>query len=345
MSRRSQLSRVIGGEELSSDELQATFDAIMAGEVDPVWAGGLLTALATRGEVVGEVVGAARSMRSASTPFVSPLTANAVDTCGTGGDGAGTFNISTASAFVVASAGQTVVKHGNRAVSSKSGSADLLLALGAVIDISPGAMAEVLVDTNLAFLFAPRYHPAMRHAVPIRRSLGVRTLFNLLGPICNPAGVSRQVVGVFDRKWLTLCDVLKALGTERAMVVHGADGLDELSLSGPTHVAELRDGVVTKREINPEDVGLARCSLDALRGGDAEANARTLRLIFAPCESPAENPIARAVMFNAGAALTVGGRCQTLAEGVALAKSQLGSGAALACVERFVEATKARRGT
>ena len=342
MSLRDQLKKVIAGETLSAAEAEAAIEAIMSGESDPVVAGGLLTALATRGETVEEVTGAARAMRRAAHPFRSTLAARAVDTCGTGGDGSGTFNISTAAAFVVAAAGVPVIKHGNRAVSSKSGSADMLKALGVAIDIVPEAMAEVLEEVGLAFLFAPVYHPAMRHAVPIRRSLGVRTLFNLLGPICNPAAVTHQVIGVFDARWLALAEVLRNLGAERAMVVHGADGLDELSLSGVTYVAELRGDALTRHQLTPEAVGLAPCDLEDLKGGDAEANAATLRRLFAPRPAPLDDPIARAVAYNAAAALYVAGEVESVADGVPVAAEQLRSGAALACVERFAEATAAR---
>ncbi|MEO1268495.1 MAG: anthranilate phosphoribosyltransferase, partial [Myxococcota bacterium] len=251
MSLRSSLKKVIAGQPLTAAEAESAIEAIMFGDADPVAAGGLLTALATRGESVDEVTGAARAMRQAAQPFDSPLAKRAVDTCGTGGDGSGTFNISTAAAFVVAAAGVPVIKHGNRAVSSRSGSADLLQALGATIDLPPAAMSEVLEASGMAFLFAPVYHPAMRHAVPIRRSLGVRTLFNLLGPICNPAAVAHQVIGVFDARWLALADVLRNLGSTRAMVVHGADGLDELSLTGVTFVTELHEGELTQTQLTP----------------------------------------------------------------------------------------------
>ena len=340
MSLRSTLKAVIAGETLSSDQMERAFEVIMSGLADPLVAAGLLCALAARGESVEEVTGAARTMRRMAEPFPSARASAGIDTCGTGGDGAGTFNISTAAAFVVAAAGVPVAKHGNRAVSSKSGSADLLVALGANIDLGPEPMARVLDSCNIGFLFAPVYHKAMRHAMPIRRTLGVRTIFNLLGPISNPAGVKRQVIGVFAPRWLSLADVLARLGGERAMVVHGEPGLDELSLVGATRVAELRDdGSVSHYTLHPEPLGLATCRVEELVGGDAADNARTLQLIFAPGQKEL-GPIARAVQLNAGASLYVASEASSVAEGVSLAGELIRSGAALGALERFINETR-----
>lgn len=341
MTVRHHLTRVVRGETLTSAQMQAAIDEIMSGGVDPVAAGGLLAALATRGETLDEVTGAARAMRAAAQPFPTTLPDPVIDTCGTGGDGAGTFNISTAAAFVVAAAGVKVAKHGNRAVSSKSGSADVLVALGARIDLLPAEMARVFEEVGFAFLFAPIYHPAMRHAMPIRHSLGTRTVFNLLGPISNPAGVSRQVIGVFSPRWLLLADVLAELGCRRAMVVHGHDGLDEFSLAGPTTVREIAaDGSIREFVVSPDDVGLEVCGVGDLVGGDAEANAGTLRRILSGDAAEAGSPVARAVQFNAGAALTVAGEVAGLREGVEKAGAIVRSGAALRTVDAFVAATR-----
>jgi len=339
MSLREQLKAVVGGEVLTAAEMEAAMDQIMSGAAEPIEAAGLLAALATRGESVEEVTGAARSMRRHADRFPSARAAEAIDTCGTGGDGAGTFNISTAAAFVVAAGGVPVAKHGNRAVSSRSGSADLLVALGARIDLAPGPMAAVFERCGIGFLFAPVYHKAMRHAMPVRRGLGIRTIFNLLGPISNPAGVRRQVIGVFHPRWLALAEVLGQLGSSRALVVHGEPGLDELSLMGTTQVAELHaDGRVTRYLVAPEEVGLARCGEGELAGEDAAGNAGVLRGIFEPSDG-AMGAIARAVAYNAGAGLWVGGAAEGLGEGVELAVGLMRSGAAMAKLEAFVAAT------
>ncbi len=337
MSLRKTLETVISGQTLATEDMSAAIKLMMSGEADLMQAAGLLTALATRGETVEEVTGAARAMIEAADPFPAPGCRDAIDTCGTGGDGAGTFNISTASAFVVAACGAPVCKHGNRAVSSKSGSADLLVALGANIELSPEAMAKVFAQTGMSFLFAPAYHRAMRHVMPVRRGLGVRTLFNLLGPLSNPARVQYQLIGVFDPKWLCFAEVLRNLGTKRAMIVHGHDGLDELSLAGPTHVAELcEDGSLKRYEMTPQQVGLKPCGADDLRGGDAQENAQTLRRLFA---GDVEHPISRAISYNAGVALMLMGKAPTPAEGVLLARDAIASGTALATLDAFVAAT------
>lgn len=336
---REALASVVGGGRLSAAVMEAAIGQIMTGQADPVQAAGLLTALATRGETVDEVAGAARAMRRHMARFPSAQGVEGIDTCGTGGDGAGTFNISTAAAFVVASAGVLVAKHGNRAVSSRSGSADVLAALGAAIDLAPESMARVYEGVGIGFLFAPVYHPAMRYAMPVRRSLGVRTIFNLLGPISNPAGVLQQVVGVFHPRWLDLAEVLGRLGSRRAMVVHGEGGLDELALTGETQVAELVPGGQVRRyTLSPGEVGLARCQPGELRGGDAAENAAMLRACLG---AEAGGAVGRAVQYNAGAAIYVAGRAPTLAAGVLEAGRLMREGAALAKVEAFIAATQA----
>lgn len=340
MSLRNALKQVISGEILSSEAMEVAMMQIMGGEANPYQAAGLLTALATRGESVEEVTGAASAMIRAASPFGGSGSRDAIDTCGTGGDGSGTFNISTASAFVVAACGVPVCKHGNRAVSSKSGSADLLKCLGAEIDLPPAKMAEVFDETGFAFLFAPTYHKAMRHAMPIRRGLGVRTIFNLLGPLSNPARVRYQVIGVFDKKWLCLIEALRNLGAKRAVVIHGANGLDELNLCGETFVAELKEGgEIEHYTLSPEDVGLEPCTLEELRGGEAYENAKLLRKLFS---GPPTSPIARAIQYNAGMALYLKGKAPSLQEGVALAGEAFSSGGALEVVDKFVRATQER---
>lgn len=340
MDLRWALQRVMGGGHLSSGEMESALDLIISGQADPLQAAGLLVGLATRGESVEEVTGAARAMLAVALPFPSPHGPESIDTCGTGGDGRGCFNVSTAAAFVVAACGVPVCKHGNRAVSSQSGSADVLEALGARTDLPPQAMAEVFDETRLAFLMAPTYHPAVRHAMPIRRALGVRTLFNLLGPLINPARVRHQLMGVFDARWLVLIDALKELGARRAMIVHGQDGQDELSLTGPTRFAELHaDGHVTRGEVSPEDVGLTRCSLDDLKGGDASHNAAILRAVML---HRATLPQTQAVQYSAGAALYLTGHASDLAQGARLAGEALQDGRARDTFERFIEATRRR---
>jgi anthranilate phosphoribosyltransferase len=256
---------------------------------------------------------------------------NAIDVCGTGGDGAGTLNVSTATAFVVAACGVPVAKHGNRAMSSRTGAADVLETLGVPIDLDAEAARKSLVDPGFAFLFAPSYHPAMKNVAPVRRELGFRTVFNLLGPICNPAGVRRQLIGIYAREWLEpVAHVLADLGTERAWIVHGEDGLDELSTTGPTRVVMLEDGRVTVRDIEPEDAGLERASLAALKGGTAADNARAIRELLAG----AKGAFRDIVLLNAAAALVIAGEASNLRDGVARAGEAIDRGRASDALER-----------
>jgi anthranilate phosphoribosyltransferase len=329
---REALSAVLAGEVLGESTMAAAMDEIMGGEVPPEVTAGLLCALAARGETVDELAGAARTMRARVTRIQLPE-GPAVDTCGTGGDGSGTFNISTTAAFIVAACGVSVAKHGNRAVSSKSGSADVLEALGVDITAAPERVEACLADARIGFLFAQKLHPAMRHAAPVRRALGVRTLFNLVGPLTNPAFAPRQVMGVFDgARVADLAAVLGRLGSERAWVVHGEDGLDELTLTGATRVAELRDGSVRTFEVRPEDAGLARCAPGDLRGGDAATNAEILRSVLSGNAGPALD----IALLNAGAALLVVDRAEDLRGGVELARQAVESGDALRTLERLV---------
>jgi anthranilate phosphoribosyltransferase len=263
-----------------------------------------------------------------------------IDTCGTGGDGAHTFNISTTSAFVAAAAGARVAKHGNRAASSKCGSADVLAALGAEVELSPKGVAACIEEVGIGFLFAPAHHAAMRHVGPVRKELGVRTLFNLLGPLANPAGVRRQVVGVPAPQFvLVLARTLGELGAERAFVVHGHGGLDEISTAGPTMVAETRNGSVREMQVTPEELGVAPAPVAELRGGDAQRNAELLLAVLRGEKGPRRS----AVLLNSAAAIAASGLCETLRDGVRLAEQAIDSGAALARVERFVQATKAQK--
>src|SRR6516164_1115349 len=262
------IAKVAGGKALSRAEAEAAFDVMMSGEATPSQMGGFIMALRVRGETVDEIAGAVSTMRAKMLRVEAP--ADAIDVVGTGGDAAGTYNISTTTALVVAGAGVPVAKHGNRALSSKSGAADVLAALGVKIDLGPEAVGRCIREAGIGFMFAPAHHSAMKHVGPTRVELGTRTIFNLLGPLSNPAGVRRQMVGVFSRQWVEpLAHVLKNLGSVRAFVVHGSDGLDEITTSGPTAVAALEHGAVTTFDIAPEDVGLARVRPEALRGGDA----------------------------------------------------------------------------
>src|SRR5216117_3600352 len=272
---KSIIGKVATGATLSRDEAASAFDSMMSGEATPSQMGGLLMALRVRGETVDEITGAVAAMRGKMLRVAAP--ADAIDVVGTGGDGSGSVNVSTCAAFIVAGCGVPVAKHGNRALSSRSGAADVLAALGVRIDLAPDAITRCIRDAGIGFMFAPAHHPAMKHVGPTRVELGTRTIFNLLGPLSNPAGVKRQMVGVFSRQWVEpLANVLKNLGSERAYVVHGSDGLDEITTSGPTSVAALESGKVTMFEIRPEDVGLATSKPEQLRGGDAESNVAAL---------------------------------------------------------------------
>jgi anthranilate phosphoribosyltransferase len=325
------IGQVASGATLSREAAYEAFDSMMSGEVTPSQIGALLMGLRMRGETVDEITGAVTAMRAKMLTVNAPE--DAVDVVGTGGDASGSYNISTCAAFIVAGAGAPVAKHGNRALSSRSGAADVLTALGVKIDIPPETISACIRDAGIGFMFAPSHHPAMKHVGPTRVELGTRTIFNLLGPLSNPAGVKRQMVGVFSRQWVEpLAHVLKNLGSVRVWVVHGSDGLDEITTSGPTAVAALQDGAVTKFEIRPEDVCLARARPDALRGGDAGHNAQALNAVLSG-EKGAYRDIA---VLNAAAALVVAGKAETLADGIKLAGHTIDSGAALGALERLI---------
>ena len=319
---KSLLALVASGRSLSEDEAATAFDIIMSGDATPSQMGGFLMALRVRGETVDEIAGAARTMRAKAVAVDAPP--GTVDTCGTGGDSSGSFNISTASALVVAGCGVPVAKHGNRALSSKSGSADVLTALGVDIDADLSVVRACLWEIGIGFLMAPRHHSATRHVAPTRVELGTRTIFNLLGPLSSPAGARRQLVGVFAPEWVRpMAEVLGRLGGERAWVVHG-DGLDELTTAGPTTVAALQDGSVETFEVTAADAGLPPARLEELRGGEPSYNARLMRDLLAG----AGGPLRDVVLLNSAAALLVAGRAASLFDGVELAARAIDSGAA-----------------
>ena len=325
------IGQVASGATLSREMAYEAFDSMMSGEVTPSQIGALLMGLRVRGETVDEITGAVTAMRAKMLIVDAPD--NAIDVVGTGGDASGSFNISTCAAFIVAGAGVPVAKHGNRALSSQSGSADVLAALGVKIDIPPESISDCIRVAGIGFMFAPAHHPAMKHVGPTRVELGTRTIFNLLGPLSNPARVTRQMVGVFSRQWVEpLAHVLKNLGSDRAYVVHGSDGLDEITTAGPTAVAALENGTVRTFEIVPENVGIARVKPEALRGGDAEANAAALRAVLEGRKSPYRDVAA----INAAAALVVAAKAKTLADGMRLAQHAIDSGEAEGRLGRLI---------
>ncbi len=329
------LERVIAGESLGRDEMEELMGRLMDGELSEPLKAALLAALATKGETVAEIAGAAAAMRR-RVIAIPHRRERVVDTCGTGGDGKGTFNISTAAALVAAAAGAPVAKHGNRSVSSRSGSADVLAALGVEIETSPERAAASLEEIGIAFLFAPALHPAMREVVPVRRALGVRTIFNLLGPLTNPAGARRQVVGVYSAGLVErVAGVLAELGAERALVVHGEDGLDEITTTGVTRIGEVRDGAVRTWSLDPGTLGIARAAPEDLAGGDPEDNARAMERLLAG----EPGPLADVVALNAAAALEVGGIAGDLASGLELARAAIASGAAGRKLEELRESS------
>ena len=314
------LKRLVSGASLNSSEAADAFGAIMRGEVSEARMAALLTALSVRKPAVAEIVGAVRAMRGAMQRVKAPE--DAIDVCGTGGDGMGTLNVSTATAFVVAACGVPVAKHGNRSMSSQTGAADVLDALDVPTDLGPEAAAKSLRETGFCFLFAPKYHAAMEHVAPVRRELGFRTIFNLIGPLSNPAGVKRQLIGVFSTEWLEpVAEALRELGTEAAWVVHSDDGLDEISIAAPTQVAVLQHGAISRRTIMPEDAGVPRAPISAIAGGDARANAAAIRALLA-CEP---SPFRDIVVLNAAAALVVAQRAVGLREGAAMAAHAIDS--------------------
>jgi anthranilate phosphoribosyltransferase len=325
------IAKAASGVPLSRAEAEDAFGVLMAGEATAAQIGGLLMALRVRGETVDEIAGAVSIMRARMLPVDAP--ADAIDVVGTGGDASGTYNISTASAFVVAGAGVPVAKHGNRALSSKSGAADVLAALGVSIDLPPAEVARCIREAGIGFMFAPAHHAAMKHVGPARVELGTRTIFNLLGPLSNPAGVRRQLLGVFSPEWVRpLAEVLRDLGSERAWVVHGAGGVDEISTAGPTQVAALEGGEVRTFTVSPEDAGIASHPLGDLKGGDGATNAEALRGVL----DGEPGAYRDCVLLNAGAALVVAGRAQTLGEGAELARDSIASGRARAALDRLV---------
>jgi anthranilate phosphoribosyltransferase len=321
------LARLASGETLSDDEAEDAFGIIMSGEATPAQIAGLLMAMRVRRETVAELTGAVRAMRARMTSVEAP--AGAIDVCGTGGDSAGTLNISTAVTFVLAGLDVPVAKHGNRALSSRTGGADVLTALGVNVDVPLDRLPSVLRAANCVFLYAPRHHAALRHAAGPRVELGTRTIFNLLGPLANPAGVKHQLIGVFDPAWARpMAETLGNLGCEACWVVYG-QGLDELTVAGDNSVVELRDGVARSFTVAPEDAGLALAPVSAIRGGDAAVNAAALWALL----RGAGGPYRDTVMLNAAAALIVGGRAVDLRDGVAQAARSLDSGAALSALE------------
>jgi anthranilate phosphoribosyltransferase len=330
------IKRLIDGHDLDRDQMHAVFGQVMDGNATDVQKAALLVALRMKGETPEEITGAALAMRERVTPL-SVDRDRLVDTCGTGGDGRGTFNISTIAALVAAAAGANVAKHGNRAVSSSCGSADLLTALGVHIDLDAARMATVLERTGISFLFAPKLHPAMGAVAPIRRELGIRTIFNILGPLTNPAFARRQVLGVYSPHLVeVVARVLLALGAEHALVVHSADGLDEISVSARTRVAEV-NGDIRTYDIEPEDLGVGRYAIEEVSGGNPAENARIAIEVLTGLATPARRDI---VAANAGAALYVSGGASSMRDGVELARETLASGRAMAKLEELVAATK-----
>jgi anthranilate phosphoribosyltransferase len=325
------IAKVAAGSQLSRAEAADAFDAILSGEVTPAQLGGFLMALRVRGETVEEITGAVSAMRAKMLPVGAP--ADAVDIVGTGGDGSGSYNVSTLAALIVAACGVPVAKHGNRAASSKSGTADTLAALGVKVGVAPEIVERCIRETGIGFMMAPTHHAAMRHVGPTRGELGTRTIFNLLGPLSNPAGVKRQLIGVFSAAWLTpMAEVLRNLGSERVWITHGADGLDEMSTNGVTKVVELKDGAIRAFEVTPEEVGLARVDLAALKGGDAAHNAAALSAVI----EGAHNAYRDIAVLNAAGGLVVAGKARELAEGVSMADKALASGATKRVLDRLV---------
>src|ERR1700712_3399464 len=328
---KSLIGKVATGATLSRDEAASAFDSMMSGEATPSQMGGLLMALRVRGETVDEITGAVSAMRAKMRRVGAP--ADAVDVVGTGGDGSGSVNVSTCASFIVAGAGVPVAKHGNRALSSRSGAADVLSSLGVRIDINPEHGGRCIRDARIGVMLRPSHPPPMKSVAPTRVELATRTIFNLLGPLSNPAGVKRQMVGVFSKQWVQpLAQVLKNLGAESVWVVHGSDGLDEIPLTGPSFVAALEGGTIRTFEVTPEEAGLARVGGDALKGGDAAANAIALQGVL----DGKASAFREVALLNAAAALIVAGKAGDLKEGVALGTKSLDSGAAAARLEHLV---------
>jgi anthranilate phosphoribosyltransferase len=331
------LARLLEGRDLTRAEAREVMGEIMRGEATPAQIGGFLVALRAKGETADEITGCAEAMREHVIP-VRPARDDLVDTAGTGGDQAHTLNISTAAALVAAAAGAGVAKHGNRAVSSACGSADVLEALGFRLELPPERIAQSIDELGFGFMFAPTHHPAMRHAAPVRRELATRTVFNVLGPLTNPAGARAQVVGVYSGALVRpLAEVLARLGARRAFVVHGAGGVDELSPAGPNQVAEVVNGGVRERAIDPLELGIERCAPEDLRGGSPEENAAAIRGVLAGADGPRRD----AILLNAAGAIAAAGHAEDLAEGLELAGRAVDSGAALDRLDLLVEFSRA----
>jgi anthranilate phosphoribosyltransferase len=330
------IAKVATGASLTRTEAASAFDRMMSGEATPSQVGALLMGLRVRGETVDEITGAVTTMRAKMLGVKAPP--DAIDVVGTGGDASGSFNISTCAAFIVAGAGVPVAKHGNRALSSKSGAADVLQALGVKIDLNAQQVAACIREAGIGFMFAPAHHPAMKNVGPTRVELGTRTIFNLLGPLSNPASVKRQMIGTFSKHWIEpMAQVLKNLGSECIWVVHGSDGLDEITTSGPTCVAELKDGKVRTFEVTPEEAGLKRAKPEALRGGDASENAKTLLDVL----KGKAGPFRDVAIINAAAALIVAGKAKDLKEGAALAAKSIDSSEAEGRLDRLIAVSNA----
>jgi len=330
------LAKVATGARLSADEARAAFDDMLSGEVTPSQMGAFLMALRVRGETVEEITGAVTAMRAKMLKVAAPE--DAIDIVGTGGDGHGSYNVSTVSALIVAGCGVHVAKHGNRAASSRSGASDVLTALGVKIGISAQAVAACVREANVGFMMAQTHHAAMRHVGATRVELGTRTIFNILGPLSNPAGVKRQLLGVFSREWLvSMAETLRALGSDRVWLVHGSDGLDEITTTGVTHVVELKDGHIHAFDITPEDAGVKRATLADLKGGDPSHNAAALTAVL----DGAHGPYRDIAILNSAAALVVAGKANNLMEGAALAAQSIDEGRARASLARLVAVSNA----
>ena len=331
------IAQLLDGRDLDAAAARAAMDEIMSGEATPSQTAGFLVALRAKGETVDEIAGCAEAMREHVVP-VTPARDDLVDTAGTGGDGARTLNISTAAALVAAAAGAAVAKHGNRAVSSASGSADVLEALGFELELAPDRIAQSIDELGFGFIFAPAHHPGFRHAAPVRRELAVRTVFNVLGPLTNPAGARAQIVGVYSAELApVIAEVLERLGTRRAFVVHGAGGIDELSPAGPNLVYEVGNGPVRERIVEPLELGIARCAPEDLRGGAPEENAAAVRRVLDGEEGPHRD----AVLLNAAGAVAAAGHAEDLAEGLAIVGEAVESGAAAERLDRLVAFSRA----
>ena len=329
------ISALVSGRSLTMEQAEGAMNEIMSGEATPAQFGAFVTALRLKGETVEEIAGMARVMRERAIPVA--VSEPVVDTCGTGGDGSGSFNISTVAAFVVAGAGLKVAKHGNRSMSSSCGSADVMEPLGVRIDLGAEQVQKCLEEVGIGFMFAPNFHPAMKYATVPRREIGIRTVFNILGPLTNPAGAKAQVLGVADGSLtMKMAQVLKLLGCHHALVVHGEDGLDEITLGGRTTVCELKEGLIENYSLTPEDLGFQQAARESLRGGSAQDNADLLRRVLEGEKGPRRD----IVLMNAAAAIMAGGKAETMEEGIKLAKEAIDSGMALAKLEGLIRISR-----